>query len=93
MLRGTFCSLAVLILFAVGPAKADDPKNKSGHDKNHDKATIASVDSAKNTVTVTMKDQVGKKVEKTFQLAEGAEYLDSSGQPRSLMPSTQETTS
>jgi uncharacterized protein YigE (DUF2233 family) len=42
-------------------------------------ATITKVDAAKGTVTVRMTDKDGKQVEKTFQLAEDAEYLDSTG--------------
>lgn len=75
MLRSFFCSLAVFSLFAVGLAMADDPKSKNDKDKNHDKATIAKVDSKKGTITVTMKDQGGKDVEKTLQLADGVEYF------------------
>ena len=75
MLRSSFCSLVAFALFAVSPAMAADSKNDK--DKNHDKATITKVDAAKGTITVTMKDQDGKEVEKTLQLAEGAEYFDS----------------
>ena len=77
MLRSSFCSLAVLGLFALGMAMADKTKNQIGKDKNHDKATIAKVDAEKGTITVTTKDQGGKDVEKTLSLAEGAGYFDS----------------
>jgi uncharacterized protein YigE (DUF2233 family) len=79
MLRSSFGSLAVLVLFSVGLATADGTKNKNDKDKNHNKATITKVDSEKSTITVTMKDQDGKELSKTFQLAEGVEYLDSNG--------------
>ena len=64
--------------------KADDLKNKSDKEKNHDKATIAKLDSKKSTITVTMKDQDGKEGEKTLQLAEGAKYFDSHGKAAKL---------
>ena len=79
MLRPTFCSLMVLAILAVGLARADDVKNKSDKDKNHAQATITKVDAKKGAVTVTMKDWDGKEVDKTFQLAAGAEYFDSDG--------------
>jgi 3-dehydroquinate synthase class II len=79
MRRSSFCSLAVLTLFAAGLARADDSKTKNAKDNNREKATITKVDSAKGTITVTMKDQNGTKVEKTFQLAEGIEYFDKNG--------------
>lgn len=67
-------------LLAVGLANADS-KDKGNNDKNHDKATITKIDSKKSTVTVKMKAQDGKEVEKTFTLAEGAEFFDSHGKP------------
>jgi len=84
MVRAFFCSLMVLPLFVVGLAGAADSKSKSDKDKTHDKATIAKVDSKKGTVTVTMKDEKGKKVDKTLQLAEGVEYLDGHGKAAKL---------
>lgn len=78
MRRVTFCSLA-LALFAVGLAKAEDLKNKGEQGLNHDKATITKVDSKKSTMTVAMKAPDGKEVEKTFQLNDGVEWLDTHG--------------
>ncbi len=82
-MRGSyFCALGVLGLFAVGLAMADETNGSKAKDKNNSKApmaTIAKVDSAKGTVTVTMKDQEGKEIEKTLQLAEGAQYFDGTG--------------
>jgi hypothetical protein len=74
MQRSLFCSLAVLALFTVGLAMAKNDK-----DKNHDKATIAQVDSKKGTITLRVKNQDGKEVDRTFALADGAEYVDSAG--------------
>jgi hypothetical protein len=71
--------VAVLALFAVGLATADNSKNKNAKDNNQEKATITKVDPATKTITVTMNDQNGKKVSKTFQLADGIEYFDSKG--------------
>jgi hypothetical protein len=68
-----------LALFAVGIARAEDSKSNSGQRKSHDKATIAKVDSNKSTLTVTIKSRDGKETEKTFPLAEGAEYFDNQG--------------
>ena len=79
MTRAFFCSLTAVALFTVGLANAEDSKNKSDKDKNHDKATITKMDSKKSTVTVKLKGEDGKEVEKTFSLAAGTEYLDSHG--------------
>jgi 3-dehydroquinate synthase class II len=76
MRRSYFCSVAVLGIFAAGLAMADESKLKNDKEKNHNKATIAKVDAAKGTIEVTSKDQDGKEIEKTLQLAEGAEYFD-----------------
>ena len=48
--------------------------------KEHVQATITKVDAKKGTVTVAMKDEKGKKVEKTFYLTEDVEYIDSTGE-------------
>ncbi len=77
MFRTFLGSVAVLAIFAVGLTKADDSKNKS--DKDKQKGTITNVDSKTSSITVSMKDQDGKKAEKTFQLAQNVAYLDSSG--------------
>jgi len=79
MRRSSFCSVTVLALFAVGLVRADNTKNKNAKDNNQEKATITKVDPATKTITVTMKDQNGKKVSKTLQFAEGIEYFDSNG--------------
>jgi len=47
--------------------------------KESDEATITKVDPNAGTVTLKMKDQNGKDVEKVFRLTEDAEYLDSTG--------------
>jgi uncharacterized protein YigE (DUF2233 family) len=69
----------VLAILAVGLARADDVKNKCDKDKNHAQATITKVDAQKRKVTVTWKDQDGKQVDKSFYLAENAEYVDDTG--------------
>lgn len=58
----------------MGLAAADDTKSK-----NHEKATIDKVDSAKGTVTVTVKGLDGKEVEKTIHMGVGVECLDANG--------------
>ena len=50
----------------------------------HTQATITKVDAEKNTVTVMMKGRKGEEVEKTFQVAEGAECFDSTGKVAKL---------
>ena len=47
--------------------------------RKHAEATITKVDAKARTITVAMTDKDGKEVEKTFQLMEDAEYLDSTG--------------
>ena len=84
MLRASFCSLAVLALFTIGFARAADSKTKSEKNKHHTQATISKVDVEKGSVTVMMKGRTGKEVEKTFQVAEGAEYFDSTGKVAKL---------
>lgn len=78
MLRASLCSVAVLALFALCAARADDQKDQ-GKTREHKKATITKVDPRHGTVTVKMKDKSGKDVEKTFRLAEDIVYFDSTG--------------
>ncbi|HLJ94589.1 MAG TPA: hypothetical protein VKU02_15490 [Gemmataceae bacterium] len=52
--------------------------------RKHAEATITKVDPRAGTVTVRMKDQNGKEVDRTFHLTEDAEYLDSSGRVATL---------
>ena len=47
--------------------------------RKHAEATITKVNAQAGTITVAMTGKDGKKVEKTFQLMEDAEYLDSTG--------------
>ena len=47
--------------------------------RKHAEATITKVDAKAGTITVAMTGKDGKEVEKTFQLMEDAEYLDSTG--------------
>lgn len=79
MQRSSFCSLAVLAFFAAGLALAEDTKVKNDKSTSLNKATIATIDSKKDTITLTVKAKDEKAVEKTFQLAPGAEYLDGDG--------------
>lgn len=46
--------------------------------------TITNVNTREGTVTVKMEDRDGREVEKTFQLTEDIEYLDSTGQIATL---------
>jgi hypothetical protein len=52
--------------------------------KESDEATITKVDPSAGTVTLKMKDQNGKDVEKVFRLTQDAEYLDSTGRVATL---------
>jgi hypothetical protein len=52
--------------------------------KESDEATITKVDPKAGTLTLKMKNQDGKEVEKVFRLTEDAEYLDSSGRVATL---------
>jgi hypothetical protein len=52
--------------------------------KKDARATITKVDAKAGTVTVKMRDQSGKAVEKTFRLTEDAEYIDSTGRVATL---------
>jgi hypothetical protein len=54
----------------------DTPKSTS---KDQKKAQIVKVDPRAKTVTVKMKDEKGKEVQRTFRLAEDIRYLDSTG--------------
>src|SRR5262245_22452621 len=46
--------------------------------------TITRVDSKANKITVKMKDQSGKEIEKTFDLTADAEYIDNTGRVAAL---------
>jgi len=48
-------------------------------DTNQTQAIITHVDAKKGTVSVRMKDENGKDINKTFHLTEDAEYYDSTG--------------
>ncbi len=52
--------------------------------RKHAEATITKVDAKEGTVTVKMMDKEGKEVEKTFQLTEDVEYIDTTGRVASL---------
>jgi len=52
--------------------------------KESDEATITKFDPQAGTLTLKMKDQDGKEVEKVFRLTEDAEYLDSTGRVAKL---------
>lgn len=85
MFRSMLCSLALMGLcvgFVAGQrdkgeakdtTSKTDKKGKKGHH-----AKITKVDPKKGTITLKMKHK-GKEVEKTFTLAEDAEYIDSNG--------------
>ena len=89
-----FCSIAAVTLFAVVLARADDSNKQRDHDHKQVKATIAKVDLKKSTMTVTMKDEDGKEVERTFQLTGRAPSTSTAmARPPSSMPSNRETMS
>ena len=67
MLRASVCTLTMLALFGAGMATADDSKKANEKDKQHEKGTITKIDSKKNTVTVSMKNDDGKVMEKTAE--------------------------
>ena len=50
MQRSSFCSLAVLAFFAAGLALAEDTKVKNDKGTSLNKATIATIDSKKDTI-------------------------------------------
>jgi uncharacterized protein YigE (DUF2233 family) len=52
--------------------------------KESDEATITKVDPQAGTVTLKMRDKNGKETEKTFNLVEDAEYIDSNGRVAAL---------
>ena len=71
---------AVRIIEQNGKLAAVQRQNPNGSQANKgEEATITNVDAKKGTVTVRMKDQNGKDVERTFTLAEDARYFDSTG--------------
>src|SRR5579863_3033766 len=85
MVRTCVCSVAVLAVFVVGLARADDAKTKSDKQgKNHVQAVITKVDVPKDTITVEIMDKDGKEQEKNFQFAKDAKYLDSAGKATKL---------
>jgi hypothetical protein len=66
--------------FKVGDDVVVHEKNgKVTEIKESDEATITKIDPKAGTVTLKMKDKNGKDTEKTFNLVEDAEYVDSSG--------------
>ncbi len=85
MLRVLLCSTALLAFLMAGATVQAQKSTQQGkatagqaQKKGHE-ATITKVDAKKGTITVSMKDKTGKKVEKTFKLAEDVRYFDSTG--------------
>ena len=93
MLRASFCSLAVLALFVIGLARADDAKTKSDKHKKHTQATITKVDAEKNTVTVMMKGRKGRKSKRPSRSRKGPSTSTARGRSPSSTPSNRVTTS
>jgi hypothetical protein len=81
MVRSILCSLLFLGLCG---ALVAAPSKETDKSKKEQEAKITKVDAKKGTVTVKMKDEMGKDVEKTFKLAEDIEYLDSTGKVASV---------
>lgn len=73
MLRSLLC--VALAFFLVGTVRADDQNTK----KDQKKATITKVDPQKQTITVRMKNDEGKDVDKTFTLTEDVRMFDDTG--------------
>src|SRR5262245_65415664 len=72
--------LVAILLCALGGAAQERKKNPDDKDGNTVKATLASVDAEKNTVTVTIHTfnrttQEGKDTNKTYALAKDAKVL------------------
>jgi opacity protein-like surface antigen len=78
MLRVFIGAVLALGLVAAG-ARADDKTKKDDANKKWTEAKITKVDSKNGTVTVKMKDEHGKDVEKTFHFTEDVHYWDSTG--------------
>ena len=79
MIRSMLCSLMMLgVCAAFGFADKEKTDSKDKTDKKAKEAKITKVDAKKGTVTVKMQSE-GKEVEKTFNLAEDIEYMDSTG--------------
>jgi uncharacterized protein YigE (DUF2233 family) len=81
MARAFVCSVALslltfgLVLAQTGTKNLNKPNQKG----TQHEAKIVNVDPQKHTVTVEMKDDNGKQVEKTFRLTEDIRMLDSEG--------------
>jgi hypothetical protein len=79
MLRSFCCSMAVLAIFVAG-LQAEGKKDKGDKDnKKAKQATITKVDAKKGTITVSMKNDQGKDVERTFKLTPDIRMFDSTG--------------
>lgn len=80
MLRTSLFSVALLFLIAGVMVAQDKDKKKDDKTTDHkSNATITKVDSKKGTITVKMKDQTGKEVEKTFELTGEVMLYDDNG--------------
>ena len=80
MVRVFSCVVTVLAISVASVIAAEAKKDKSTTDnKKAKQATISKVDSKNGTITVRMKNDLGKQVEKTFKLTEDIRMLDSTG--------------
>ena len=57
----------------------ENNEGKATKIEQENEGTITNVDAKKATVTVRLPDQNGKEVDRTFQLTENVEYIDSNG--------------
>jgi hypothetical protein len=78
MFRTSFCAVTVLMLLAAGLARADEP-NHARQAKHYTRATITNVNPQQGTITVRLRGENGRSVQRTFKLVEDSLYLDSSG--------------
>jgi hypothetical protein len=85
MLRTSFCSVAVLVIFA-GVLVADDKDKKkvnaTGDNALH--AIFVKADVVKNTVTFKTTDKAGKSAEMNLALARDAKVLGQDNQPETF---------
>ncbi len=79
MVRAMLSSFVLVVFLGSGFVAGDEKDTKDTKNDKGTKATITKVDRQKGTITVKMKDENNKDVEKTFKLAEDVRMLDSTG--------------
>ena len=76
----TLWTLIALALFT-GSLRADD---KDTRDNKHQRGEISNVDSGAGTLTVKLRDEDGKEIEKTFKLARATKFYSADGKATEL---------